>query len=120
MKVFCHVLEEVKEVSQGGEGISGSVPNWALTGSWSAFSVPFLKMPSDYAKKKAAKKKEAAKVKGGKKAATKAEEVEPEAEKGATSNGAAAESSSNGAENGVVKTAEMTAEGQSIWFLWPF
>ena len=68
-------------------------------------------MPSDYAKKKAAKKKEAAKVKGGKKA-SKADEdnVESEPQKVATENGA---EGSNGVENGVEKTAEMTAEGKS-------
>lgn len=64
--------------------------------SWSLFphSLKFLiKMPSDYAKKKAAKKKEAAKIKGGKKATQKNEEEsndDPTTQNG-TSNGDAGE-----------------------------
>ena len=82
-------------------------------------------MPSDYAKKKAAKKKEAAKAKGGKKA-SKADEVESEVEKASLEEPTSA---SNGVENGV-KTKEMTAEGEcrnlvdfvsllgKIWRIW--
>ena len=64
------------------------------------------KMPSDHAKKKAAKKKEAAKMKGGKKAENVAADLEKVAAK--------EKSPSNGVENGngVEKNKELTAEGE--------
>ena len=69
-------------------------------------------MPSDYAKKKAAKKKEAAKAKGGKKS-SKADEVESEVEKASSEEPTSA---SNGVENGV-KSKEMTEEGERFWLI---